>query len=122
MARENPRETICRYLQDTIAAEKNFESQLRQFASEGDDRTVRSIFAEHADETHSQYERLTARLESLGERPSAIKSFLAHMFGMTPKAAQIGHDESERTTQNLIIACAAEGSEIAMYEALTTAA
>ena len=44
------------------------------------------------------------------------------MFGLAPKAAQIGYDESERTTQNLIMAFSVENSEVAMYEALALAA
>lgn len=51
-----------------------------------------------------------------------MKSFLANMFGLAPKTAQIGSDESERVTQNLIMAFSVENSEVAMYEALALAA
>ena len=120
MARDSSVELIRSYLEDAIAAEKNFESQLRQFAGEGDDPVVRRLFAQHAEETRLQHERLTARLHDLGGSPSGIKSFLAHVFGMSPKAAQIGHDERERVTQNLIMAFAVENAEVAMYEAIAT--
>lgn len=69
-----------------------------------------------------QYERLTARLTELGGDTSTMKSFLAHMFGMAPKTASMGHEEEERTTQNLMIAYAVENSEVAMYEALASVA
>jgi ferritin-like metal-binding protein YciE len=119
---EEPIEVVKRYLQDAIAAEKSFETQLEGFSKEGDDKEAREAFAQHAAETRSQYERLTARLESLGGTTSSFKSFLAHLFGMTPKSAQLGHEEQERTTQNLIIAFSVENAECAMYEALITAA
>ncbi len=115
-------EVIRRYLEDAVAAEKSFETQLQSFASEGDDEEVKTVFAVHSAETRRQYERLTVRLEELGGSPSTAKSFLAHVFGMTPKTAQVGHEPEERTTQNLIMAFATENSECAMYEALAAAA
>src|SRR5436190_24222007 len=87
MAQQAPVEVIQRYLSDAIAAEKNFESQLRAFAKETDQGPVQQLFAQHADETRLQHERLTARLEALGGSPSGMKSFLAHLFGFAPKAA-----------------------------------
>lgn len=78
--------------------------------------------AEHAEETRTQHQLLSERLNSLGATPSGMKSFLANMFGLAPKAAQIGYDESERRTQNLIMAFSVENSEVAMYEALAIAA
>ena len=118
----DPRVIVRRYLQDAIAAENSFESELRAFSKEGDDETVKSMFAQHADETRRQHERLTARLRSLGESPSGLKSFMAHMFGMAPKTASMGHEDEERTVHNLLIAYAVENSEVGMYEALATVA
>ena len=115
-------DVIKRYLVDAIAAEKSFESQLQGFSQEGDDTAAKSAFQQHALETKRQYEKLTARLEALGGSPSTAKSFLAHVFGLTPKAASIGHEKEERTTQNLMMAFAVENSEMAMYEALATTA
>src|SRR3954452_8164288 len=122
MAQQAPLEAIQRYLSDAIAAEKNFEDQLRAFAKETDQGPVQQLFAQHADETRLQHERLTARLEALGGSPSGMKSFLAHLFGFAPKTAQIGHDEAEKGSQDLMIAFAVENSEIAMYEALAISA
>lgn len=119
---ETSTEIVKRYIEDAIAAEKSFETQLQGFANEGDNAAAKMAFHQHALETRNQYERLTARLQVLGGAPSTAKSFLAHMFGMTPKAAQIGHEKEERTTQNLMMAYAVENSEVAMYEALATVA
>jgi len=51
-----------------------------------------------------------------------MKSFLGGIFGFAPRVAQMGHDAAEKGTQDLIAAFAIENSEIAMYEALASAA
>jgi ferritin-like metal-binding protein YciE len=119
---ETSTDVIKRYLEDAIAAEKSFETQLQGFATEGDDAVAKAAFHQHALETKQQYERLTARLEALDGSASTAKSVLAHIFGLSPKAAQLGHEKEERTTQNLMMAYAVENSEMAMYEALSTVA
>lgn len=103
--------TPLSYLKDAIAAENSFESQLRGFAKEGEDQQAHELFQEHAEDTHSQIQRLTFRLNELGDSPSTMKSFMAHMFGMAPKTASIGHDESERVSQNLMMAYTVEHAE-----------
>jgi ferritin-like metal-binding protein YciE len=113
---------LRRYLEDAIAAERNFETQLSQMAKEGDNAAARLAFAQHAEETRSQHHRLTARLAELGGSPSDLKSVMAHLFQFAPKAAQFGHDDSEKSAQNLIIGYSVENAEIAMYEALASVA
>lgn len=122
MADTTIHDIIKRYLKDAIAAENSFESQLRGFAEEGDDMVVRQLFQQHAEETRSQIDRLTARLHDLGDSPSSMKSFMAHLFSFAPKTAAVGHDEAERQTQNLMMAYAVENSEVAMYESMATVA
>lgn len=119
---ETSRESIEAYLADAIAAEKSFESQLRGFAEEGSSDRTHELFSQHADETRLQYERLTSRLKELGGDPSGAKSFMAHLMGLSPKVAQMGHDVMDRLTQNLIIAFAVENCEVAMYESLIAVA
>lgn len=109
---------IQRYLQDSIASERVFESQLRRMEEEASTPEVRNLFATHAEDTKRQYERLTARLHVLGGAPSTTKSILAHFFGAISNTAQIGHLKGDKTTQNLVIAYAVEQSEAATYEAL----
>jgi ferritin-like metal-binding protein YciE len=116
------KELLRAYLEDAIAAERTFETQLREFAKEGDDATAQAMFSRHADETRVQYDRLQARLNALGGSVSGFKTMLAHIFGMLPKTAQIGHFKEERTAQNLMIAYTVECSEMAMYESLATVA
>src|SRR5436305_15055129 len=115
-------DVVKRYLEDAIAAEKSFETQLQGFSKESDDTVVQSLFQQHAAETRRQYERLTARLEALGGSASTAKSLRAHIFGLSPKTSQIGHEKEERTTQNLMMAYAVENSEMAMYEAVAAVA
>jgi ferritin-like metal-binding protein YciE len=115
-------ESIQSYLEDAIAAEKTFETQLRDFGKEGSSNQIHALFLQHADETRRQYERLTARLKELGGDSSTAKSFIAHLVGLSPKLAQVGHDIMDRMTQNLIMAYAVENCEIAMYESLITVA
>jgi ferritin-like metal-binding protein YciE len=121
-AKEGAKEILRTYVEEAIAAEKSFETQLTAFSKEGDDTTVQRLFANHAQETHLQYERLTDRLKALGGTPSVAKSFLAHLFAFSPKVAQLGHDAAERVTQNLIMAYAVENAEVSMYESLAEAA
>lgn len=110
------------YLQDAIAAEKSFEDQLVAFSKEGNDEAAQAVFARHAQETRTQYERLTARLHEIGGSTSFVKSLLARFFSLSPKVAQAGHDASERMTQNLMMGYSVENSEIAMYEVLAAVA
>jgi ferritin-like metal-binding protein YciE len=118
-AMENP---VSRYLEDAIAAEKSFETQLRAFGGEAAFAEVQTVFLSHAEETKSQYDRLTARLHELGGAPSGVKSLLAHLFNAAPAAAQSGYSAEERVTQDLIMAYAVENAEIAMYESLAITA
>jgi ferritin-like metal-binding protein YciE len=123
MTRGEPKDSILRrYLEDAIAAEHNFEAELNVMSGEGDHIAARLLFAQHAEETRSQRERLIKRLEAIGGSPSGLKTAMAHLFNLIPKSAQIGHDASEIATQNLIIGYTAENAEIAMYEALASAA
>jgi ferritin-like metal-binding protein YciE len=118
-------EAIQKYLQDSLAAESSFESQLRSFAHEvGDDFEVQALFFSYAAETHRRIERLTVRLQDLGGggTTSGAKSSLAHLFNFAPKLAQAGHALEERIVQNLIAAFSVANGKRAMYEALAAAA
>ena len=115
-------EVLRRYLDDAIAAERTFESQLRSFAAEGDDEEVQAAFAAQARLTALQITKLTARLEQFGGSPSTAKTLLGRFFGFAPKTAQLTHREEERLTQNLMMAYTVEMSQVALYEALAVTA
>ena len=119
---QNADKVLIRYLEDAIAAEKSFETQLTGFSKEVEEPILQTLFRQHAAETKEQYTLLTERLEQLGGSTSGLKSFLAHIFNFAPKIAQIGHDKFERETQDLMMAYAVENAEVAMYESLAVAA
>ncbi|MBT9333067.1 DUF892 family protein [Paracidobacterium acidisoli] len=118
---KEPEHLIRDYLEEAIAAEISFEKQLRAFSKDADDAAVQQLFAQHAQETHAQHEILVRKLRTFKATPSVLKDMLAHLFVMTPKVAQSGHDGAERLSQNLMMAYAAENAEVAMYEALAEA-
>lgn len=113
---------IRQYLIDAVAAEKAFEPQLRSFAAEGDDEHVQLAFAEHAEETRVQHERLSAHLRSFSPAESQAESSLASLAEIAPKFAAAGSTVEERLVQHLISAFCIESGECAMYEALATVA
>jgi ferritin-like metal-binding protein YciE len=115
-------EVVIRYLQDTEAAERNFEDALASFSKAGEQPRVQELMSLMAEKAKTQHERLRQRLEELGGIPSSAKSLLAHLLAFTPLTAQMGHDEAEKSTQHLMITYAAAAAEIAMYEALIVAA
>jgi ferritin-like metal-binding protein YciE len=59
-------EALARYLEDAIAAESSFETQLCSSSDEVEDLTVKALFRERAEETKQQYTSLTQRWEELG--------------------------------------------------------
>ncbi len=119
---ETSADAVKRYVESAVCMEDTFETQLQDLASEEDNDAVKSLLREHASETRKQRERLTTHLQALGGSSSSAKNFLVHLFGATSKAARTHRTKEERTTQNLLIAYAAENSEVAMYESLATMA
>lgn len=121
-AHRSPTEILLAYLEHMIAAEESFETQLTHFSKGGDDAPAQRVLAEHARETHAQYERLAARLEALGGVRSTAESTLAKVFKVAAISVQMGHNSSERVTQNLIMSYSLENAEVAMYEVFATVA
>lgn len=115
-------DTIVRYLQDTEAAERNFEDALAAFSKMGEQSAVRDALANMSRIARTQHQRLRARLRDLGAKGSTAKSALAHALAFAPTVAQIGQSPREKNTQHLIIVIAAAAAETGMYEALATAA
>ncbi len=110
------------YLEDTIAAEQNFENLLKSFGEITSDRELNQFFSRMASKANSQHERLTSRLEALGGTPSGAKTALAMALGAAPAMAQAGYTTPEKTAQHLVMVYSAAAAEMAMYEALASAA
>jgi ferritin-like metal-binding protein YciE len=112
---------INQYLEDTIAAERNFESALASFGNSGEQPRVKALLASFSKKARTQHERLTSLLQRRGGSPSTAKTALAHMLAFTPLSAQIGHGAGEKDTQHLMVTYAAAAAEMAMYESLAAA-
>ena len=119
---EKARQTLRAYLEDVVAAERNFEDILTTFSKAGEQLEVQQAFATMAKKARTQHERVAARLEAIGGSPSTGKSLLAHALGFAPSLAQIGHKPAEINTQHLMMCSAAAAAEMAMYESLAIAA
>jgi ferritin-like metal-binding protein YciE len=115
-------DVIVKYLQDCEAAERNFETLLGNFSEAGNQAQVKQTFSTLSAKAKSQHERLEARLKNLGSSPSTAKSALAHMLGLAPGVAQLGHEPEEKNSQHLMMTIAAAAAEMAMYESLATVA
>jgi ferritin-like metal-binding protein YciE len=118
----NSAEAIRKYLQDAIAAEAAFEERLSRFANEGDDQDVQFAFAQHADETRRQRDRLADRLAALGSEPSKGEGAFAWLLDLPASLPQMGRNPEGRLLQNLITTFCIETGECALYEALATIA
>lgn len=113
---------VAAYLDDAIATERSIESQLRAFAKEAEDQPGGRLLTDYADETRSQFEQLTRRLQSLGKEPSLLRGFLSQVFNFAPKVAQLGYGPEERVAQHLIAAYGFVNAEAAMFTALSVLA
>lgn len=119
---ESGQEVLRRYLQDSVAAAKGFETELQSFGRDDDDAEAQTLFLRHSELTRHQQETLTTRLRELGGEPSAAKGFLAHLFTMSPRTVQLTHKAEERIAQNLMMAFTIGKSGQAMCEALAIVA
>ncbi len=119
---EAGKDVIQHYLEDLVTAEKGFEQQLREFSRSGDDNEVQAAFAEHADETERQQQRLAMRLAELGGRVVPGRVRFSSILNFTPEFPQACEIVEEKTLQNLLLAYTMEAGEFAMYETLATLA
>ncbi|HEX5430958.1 MAG TPA: DUF892 family protein [Bryobacteraceae bacterium] len=116
------RDIVIDYLDDAIAAEKNFETQLQEFAKNAQKWEICDVLERHAEETRLQHSLLAERLSALGGVPSGMSRFLSCIFNLRPRFAEATHSGGECQTQDLMLAYIFENSKVAMYEALAVAA
>jgi len=108
-------------LSEAIAAGKDFEAALRKFTGEGDDEDVQAAFASQAEQIRLQRERLTDRLQKLGEG-RAEPERITRSFETSAQMLESGHIPEERTLEHLVSAFGMEAGECAFYEALAATA
>src|SRR5438445_8383001 len=111
---ENTRERLIRYLDDAWAVEKSLVGKLQEMAEETHDPAVRDLFEEHRQVTWQQEESLEACIRALGEEPTGGKGFFNSIMGKIGDLLNAGHDDYDKTTQNLMMAYATEHFECAM--------
>jgi ferritin-like metal-binding protein YciE len=115
----NANALISKYLQEAVAAEKSFETQLRGFSLDGDDEEVRAAFDAQAESSHTRAELLAGQLEKLGDAPSETRSSLA---AATENHPALNRPEvmEERIVQNIIAAYSMAAAGCALYQVLGT--
>ena len=115
---EDQKERLIRYLDDAWAVEKSLVAALDKLADDSPDQTQRAMYQEHRTVTHSQEERLEARIRALGEEPSGGKGFFSTMLGKVSELVHKPHDDYDKATQDLMKQYAIENFECAMYQSL----
>jgi ferritin-like metal-binding protein YciE len=115
---ESIQDRTLRYLEDAWAVEKALVAALRDMAADANDPTVKALFEEHANLTHTQEEMLEERIRALGGEPARTKSFMNQMMAKASDMMNTGHDAYDKTTQDLMKAYATEHFEMAMYQSL----
>lgn len=63
---ETVHDRINRYIEDAIAAERNFENALESFGNAGNQQPVQRLLSSFSAKARTQHERLTRLLEGRG--------------------------------------------------------
>ena len=115
------RRQIIAWLNDAHAVEQSLENVLQlQSKSAADNPELRERLDQHLAETRGHAERVRNALESLGEKPSALKSLAGGFMGiMQGVSTSVFRDE---VLKNIIANYAMEHFEIACYRSLRVAA
>jgi ferritin-like metal-binding protein YciE len=115
---QNNNDRLIRYIQDAHAAEVGIANMLEEAINGANNLQVKTTLQEHLDVTRVQAQRLEARLHALGGETSGGKGFLNSLMGKVSDLLNIGHDDYDKTTQDLIKGFATEHLEIGMYTSL----
>lgn len=115
---ENPQEKLVRYLQDAHAAEVGVRNMLEGFLGDTHDPNLKLAVQEHLTATRAHEDRLAQLLRKFNAEPNNGKGFFNTVMARMGEFMNLGHDDYDRTTQNIIKAYATEHLECGMYEAL----
>lgn len=115
---QNNNDRLIRYVQDAHAAEVGIANMLEEAISGANNLQVKSTLREHLAVTRVQAQRLETRLHALGGDTSSGKSFLNSLMGKVSDLVNMGHDDYDKTTQDLIKGFATEHLEMGMYSSL----
>lgn len=115
---ETPQERLLRYLDDAHAAEVGIADMLRSLIDRVDNPQAKTAFQEHLAVTQTQAQRLEQRLITLGGKTSSGKGWLNSIMSKASELLNAGHDDFDKTTQDLIKAYSTEHLEVGMYTSL----
>jgi len=115
---ETPQERLLRYLDDAHAAEVGIEDMLRTAIDHTNSVQAKSAFQEHLAVTQNQAQRLEQRLIALGGKVSGGKGILNTIMGKVSDFVNMGHDEFDKSTQDIIKAYSVEHLEVGMYTSM----
>jgi ferritin-like metal-binding protein YciE len=115
---ETPQERLLRYLDDAHAAEVGIEEMLRAAIDHANNVQAKSAFQEHLAVTQNQAQRLEQRIIALGGKTSGGKGIINSILGKVSDLVNIGHDDFDKATQDLIKAYSTEHLEVGMYTSM----
>jgi ferritin-like metal-binding protein YciE len=109
-------EKLVDYTQDAQAMEKNVLQMLDSMIANTDDEETLQMLREHRDETVQHEERLSQRLEAMGENTSGRKQAQTMLGGLVKGA--IDSVRGDKPGKNARDGFVTEHAEIAAYELL----
>ena len=109
-------EKLLDYTQDAQAMERNVLQMLDSMIANTDDEETLAMLREHRDETVQHEERLSTRLDAMGEGPSGRKQAQTMFAGLVKGA--VDSVRGDKPGKNARDGFVTEHAEIAAYEML----
>ncbi len=116
---ENSNEKTIRYLKDLHAAEAGTADIFEGLSRDDDlEPALRQQASQYFQQTKAQASAIEQRLHALGADNSGAKDFVNSLLSKASDLLNIGHDDEDKLTQDLIKAFAATNLHIGAYESL----
>ncbi|RYG31224.1 DUF892 family protein [bacterium] len=116
---ENTTEKAIRYLKDLHAAESGTADIFEGLSKDGDlEADLRSSAASWYQHTQAHQSAIQQRLHALGSDNSGAKDFVNNVLSKASDLLNIGHDDEDKLTQDLIKAYASVSLNVGAYESL----
>lgn len=116
---EDKNKRLLRYLNDAYATEEGGLTSLRDIVGETTDPEVRAAVTDHIATTHSQVDRLAARIKALGGNTAEAKGMVNTALAKGSQLLNVFHDKEDKRTQDVIKAYSLEHFEVGMYTSLS---
>lgn len=116
---ENSNEKTVRYLKDLHAAEAGTADIFEGLSKDDDlEPALRQQASQFYQQTKAQASAIEQRLHALGADNSGAKDFVNNLLSKASDLLNIGHDDEDKLTQDLIKAFAATNLHVGAYESL----